>query len=115
MKHPRKVSMNQHSEFMLCRVKGASKAGKYLVLSTKTETSLSCNKFAYIITKKVGKAHDRNAIRRKLRAITCAHGDQITQNRYLVVIVRWSAIGVSYHELEKDWLKLAAKLKVIPR
>jgi len=105
--------MNQRSEFMLCREKGESKAGKYLVLSTFTDDALSRLKVAYITTKKVGKAHQRNSIRRKLRVITQKHGDNIAGNRHLVTIARWTAASATYSELEKDWLKLAKRLKIL--
>lgn len=113
MKHPRNLSMNQHDEFVLSREKGVSKAGKYIVLSTLEDESLPSIKLAYITTKKVGKAYQRNAIRRKLRAISQKHGDQISQNRYLVVIARWRASEATFQELEADWLKLAKKLNII--
>lgn len=113
MKHPRKLSMNQRSEFVLCREKGMSKPGQFIVLSTKEDDSLQHLKCAYITTKKVGKAHERNAIRRKLRVITQKHGDKLKGTRYLVVIARWKAAQASFQELEKDWLRLAKKLEIL--
>ena len=105
--------MNQHGEFVLSREKGVSKAGKYIVLSTYEDTSLSSLKLAYITTKKVGKAYQRNAIRRKLRAISQKHGDQIEAARYVVVIARWRAAEATFQQLEADWLRLARKLNII--
>ena len=105
--------MNQHREFVLCREKGMSKPGKYIVLSTCPEESLDSLKLGYITTKKVGKAHQRNSIRRKLRAITQKHGDKIIGNRYLVVIARWKAADATFQQLETDWLRLAKKLNII--
>ena len=105
--------MNQHSEFVLCREKGVSKPGKFIVLSTFLDDKLEHPKFAYITTKKSGKAYQRNAIRRKLRAITQKHGDRIGQNRYVVVIARWRAADASFEALEKEWLRLAKKLEII--
>ena len=105
--------MNQHSEFVLCREKGVSKPGKYIVLSTLEDESLTYPKLAYITTKKVGRAHQRNAIRRKLRAITQKHGDKLTGKRYLVTIARWRAAEATFAELERDWLRLAKRLNII--
>ena len=113
MKHHRRLSMNRRDEFVLCREKGVSKPGKFMVLSTLEDNSLEFSKFAYITTKKVGKAHQRNAIRRKLRAITQKYGDSLKGKRYLVVIVRWRAVDASFEELERDWVKLARKLNII--
>lgn len=105
--------MNQRSEFVLCREKGKSKPGRYIVLSTLKDESLPHLKCAYITTKKVGKANQRNAIRRKLRAILQKHGDKIKDTRYLVTIARWRAAEASFDELEKDWLRLAKKLDLL--
>ena len=125
MKHPRKISMNQRSEFVLCREKGVSKAGKYIVLSTCSEEqasemekqlvteSLPHLKVGYITSKKAGKAHQRNAIRRKLRVITQKHGDRVKGNRYIIVIARWRAAEATFAQLEKDWLRLAKRLDIL--
>ena len=113
MKHPRKISMNQRSEFVLCREKGESRPGKFIVLSTLEDASLPHLKCAYITTKKVGKANQRNAIRRKLRAVMQKHGDKIKGKRCLVMIARWRAAEASFAGLEKDWLRLAKKLDIL--
>lgn len=113
MKHPRKLSMNQHNEFVLCREKGSSKAGRYIVLSTLENKDLEESKFAYITTKKVGKAHQRNAIRRKLRMISQKYGDRIISKRYTVIIARYKAASATFAELEKDWLRLAKKMELL--
>ena len=65
------------------------------------------------LPKKVGKAHQRNAIRRRLRVITQKHGDRINGDRYLVTIARWRAAEATLEELEKDWLRLAKRLEII--
>ena len=105
--------MNQRSEFVLCREKGVSRPGKFLVLRSLEDSSLEGCKLAYITTQKVGKAHQRNAIRRKLRAITQKHGDKFRGKRYVVTIARWRAAEATFEELERDWLRLAKRLNII--
>ena len=109
-----------------------SKAGKYIVLSTYLDERgsspengtekeqirqearpLEHLKVGYITSKKAGKAHQRNAIRRKLRIITQKYGDRVKGNRYIVVIARWRAAEATSAELEKDWLRLAKRLDIL--
>jgi len=113
MRLPRKFSMTQRAEFARCRECGKSRPGRYLVLSVLHETELEHFKTGFITTKKVGKAHQRNLLRRRFRAIMQKHGESIAPHYYIVTIARWRAVEASFSELEKDWLKQAKKLGVI--
>ena len=113
MRLPRKFSMTQRAEFARCREFGESRPGRYLVLSVLHEVELDHFKTGFITTKKVGKAHQRNLLRRRFRAIMQKHGEKISPHYYIVTIARWRAIEASYAELEADWLKQAKKLGVI--
>jgi len=113
MKIPRRRMMNARSEFQLVRSKGASKVGKYMVLSTLPCETLSESKFAFVTSKKVGKAHERNFVRRRFRDLISRHGDDITDTRYIVMIGRYSAPGVDFALLEAEFLKLSRKLGII--
>lgn len=111
MRLSRKHSMNQRSQFHGVRANGRSKTGRFLILSTLEDDALPHLKLGLITTRKVGKAHDRNLLRRRLRAIVQRHGDQFTNpKRYLVTIPRRGAAEASFAELEKDWLKQARRL-----
>ena len=114
MRLPRKTSMTRRAEFSYVRTAGESRAGRFLVLSTLADPALPHLKVAFITTRRVGKAHERNLIRRRLRAITRAHASElINPLRFLVAIARYGAAKASYAELETEWLKQARRLKLI--
>ena len=113
MRLPRKFSMTQRAEFARSREHGKSRPGRYLVLSVLHQEDLDHFRTGFITTKKVGKAYQRNLLRRRFRAIMQKHGEQIDSQFYIVTIARWRAIEASYEELEKDWLKQARKLGII--
>ncbi|MFT6793536.1 MAG: ribonuclease P protein component [Rubritalea sp.] len=113
MRLPRKFSITQRAEFARSRELGISRPGRYLVLSVLHQADLDHFKTGFITTKKVGKAHQRNLLRRRFRAIIQHHGERINPHYYIVTIARWRAKEASYQELEKDWLKQANKLGII--
>jgi len=103
MRLPRKLSLTQRADFSRVKDHGDSRPGRYLVLSVLRSEALDHLRVGYITTKKVGKAHERNLIRRRLRAIV----------QHIVTIARWRAKEASYEELKKDWLKQAKRLGVL--
>lgn len=106
--------MKERADFQKVRETGRSKAGRFLVLSTLEDSTLPHFKIAFITTKKVGKAHDRNLIRRRFRSIIQAHWNRVAQPlRYVVIIARYNTLQASYAELEKDWLKVAEKMGLL--
>lgn len=113
MRLPRKLSLTQRADFSRVKDHGDSRPGRYLVLSVLRSEALDHLRVGYITTKKVGKAHERNLIRRRLRAIVQEFGDQIDPQQHIVTIARWRAKEASYEELKKDWLKQAKRLGVL--
>lgn len=105
--------MNQHAEFKRVRSDGQSRVGKYLILSTLPCDQLAESKFAFVTSKKVGKAHDRNFVRRRFRDLIARHGDKFRTPHYLVMIGRYSTPGVEFATLEAEFLKNAKKLGII--
>ncbi len=114
MRLPRHWSMSESSEFLNVRSQGVSRAGRFLVVSTMENDDLKHLKCAFITTKKVGNAVVRNLLRRRFRAILQRHGEEILRTRYIVTIARWNAKTATFEELERDWIKTARKLGVLP-
>ncbi|WP_083912923.1 ribonuclease P protein component [Rubritalea marina] len=110
MRLPRKFSMKSRAEFAQVRELGRSRSGRYLVVSVLESDELEHFKYGLITTKKIGKAHQRNYLRRVVRSIMSDHGGQVIGNRYVVTILRWRAPEATYEQLEREWLKLARKL-----
>lgn len=113
MRLPRKFSMTERGEFSKVKERGVARPGRYLVVSALVDHQLQHFKLGLIATKKMGKAHDRNAFRRKIRAIVQKHGEKLRHDAYIVTIARWRVPEASYTELESEWLKLAGKLGIL--
>ncbi|MCW1925116.1 ribonuclease P protein component [Luteolibacter arcticus] len=114
MRLPRKHSMTKRADFARARKDGQAKAGRFVVLSTLADPALPCLTVAVITTRKVGKAHDRNLLRRRIRAILQLHGERIADpKRLLVTIPRPGSSSATYAELEADWLKQAKRLGLL--
>ncbi|MGE9270303.1 MAG: ribonuclease P protein component [Verrucomicrobiales bacterium] len=116
MRLSRKHSMTERSQFQGVRANGRSKTGRFLILSTLEDPELPHLMTGFITTRKVGKAHERNQLRRRFRAIIQRHGDEIVHpQRFLVTIPRRGASTATFAELEKDWLKQARRLGLLPK
>ena len=58
----------------------------------------------YTVTKKIGKATVRNSIKRKFRALTeCAISEYGCKSCDYVLIARYKATTMCFHQLEKDF------------
>jgi ribonuclease P protein component len=90
MRLPRtKHSMNRRADFARVRAEGTAKPGKFIILSTLADSSLDGIKTGFITTKRCGKAHDRNRLRRRLRMLVQTNAPRFTDpRRYLVTIAR---------------------------
>ncbi|GAA5482686.1 ribonuclease P protein component [Haloferula sargassicola] len=114
MRLPRKHSMTRWREFQRVKKDGRSKAGRFLIVSTLEDPALPHLMTGFITTRRVGKAHDRNRLRRQLRAIVSRHGEFLENpHRYLVTIPRHGAAECGFAALEKDWLKQARRLGLL--
>lgn len=108
MQLKRRHTMKRAWEFDLVRARGASTAGRFLVLSTAPFSSGASGHslFGLIATKRIGHAVQRNRLRRQLRELLRAHGEPLATGRYVVIILRHRAIYASFAELRADLLKL---------
>ena len=115
MRLPRKSSMRDRGDFLRVKTTGQAKAGRFVVLSTLADPSLDGLRTGFITTKRCGKAHQRNLLRRRLRSLVQTHAEDFDDlHRYLVTIARPGAAQASFQELEADWLKQARRLQLLP-
>ena len=117
MRLPRKSSINQRADFARVKTTGQAKAGRFVILSTLQDSALASIRTGFITSKRCGKkAHERNLLRRRFRALVQAHAPGFTETRrFLVTIARPGAAQASFAELEADWLRQARRLGLFPR
>jgi ribonuclease P protein component len=70
-------------------------------------------KLGLSVSRKVGKAHDRNLVKRRLREIFRLHHNELSENCDLVLIPRKETCDLSYVELESELLKLLGRAKLL--
>jgi ribonuclease P protein component len=109
--------MKDRADFALVKKTGQAKAGRFVILSTLPDPALGALRTGFITTKRAGKkAHDRNLLRRRFRALVQAHAPGFSEiRRFLVTIARPGAAQATYAELEADWLRQARRLGLFPR
>jgi ribonuclease P protein component len=108
--------MKNRADFVRVKKIGQAKAGRFVILSTLADPALAGIRTGFITTKRSGKAHDRNLLRRRFRALVQAHAPGFPETgRYLVTIARPGAAQATFAELEADWLRQARRLGILPR
>lgn len=116
MRLPRKCSITRRADFIRVRKNGRAKTGRFLILSTLEDDALPHLMAAVITTRKVGKAHERNRMRRRLRAILQRHGDRLADpRRFLIAIPRPGSTKASFADLEIDWLNQMKRLGLLQK
>lgn len=114
MRLPRTQSIRDRATFAKVKSNGRAKAGKFLILSTLEDESLPSIRTGFITTKRCGKAHDRNQLRRRFRSMVQRHAPGFNDmRRFLVTIARPDARHASFSELESDWLRQARRLGLL--
>lgn len=106
------VSMKKNHDFRRVYAKGKSVAAPSLVVYFKP-TGRSCNQFGITVSTKVGKAVQRNLIRRRLREIYRLNEDRIKNGLDVVAVARVKSRFVSYQQLERDFLFACGKLGIL--
>ncbi len=116
MRFPRKCSVTNAADFVRVRKTGQAKAGRFVIVSTLPDPSLPALRAAFVTSKRAAKkAHDRNLIRRRLRACLQAHAPAFDDpKRLLITIARPGAAEASHAELEADWVRQCRRLKILP-
>jgi ribonuclease P protein component len=115
MRLPRTCSMTQRADFVRVKKTGQAKAGRFVILSTLPDPTLTTIRTGFITTKRSGKAHDRSLLRRRFRSLVQSHAPAFVEiRRYLVTIARPGASTATFAELENDWVRQARRLGLFP-
>ncbi|HMQ50601.1 MAG TPA: ribonuclease P protein component [Anaerolineae bacterium] len=109
----RKYRLRQNSDFQRVRQFGQSYASPIMVLAF-LRNELDHNRFGFVVSKRLGKAVERNKIKRQLREVARLRLSQIKPGYDLVIIARKSASQVPFTAIRQvlDRLLKAADLLV---
>ena len=91
-------------------------ADGYLVLYAR-RNRLGLNRVGLTVSKKLGKAHVRNRVRRRLREVYRLNEEKFLPGWDIVVVARSKAVEADFGDLTRGYLALAKKaglLKEIP-
>ncbi|MHB8171703.1 MAG: ribonuclease P protein component [Thermincolia bacterium] len=105
-------TLKKNTEFQKVFGVGKSMANRYLVvyvLARKNDADKK-NRIGIAISKKVGKAVQRNKIKRRLKEIWRLNLHKIKDGQDIVIVARVAIVQADYNELEKSFLKLIDKV-----
>ena len=102
-------SLKTNNDFHRVYRKGTSAVRPCLVVYARRAGGVS-NRLGITVSTKVGKAHTRNRVRRRLREIYRLHEGDMRPGYDFVVVARIRAAKVTYQRLEKEFLSASQEL-----
>ena len=109
MEYSRALKLN-HIFQRLYRSHGQGNA--YMVVYARTNRSQS-NRVGITVSKKLGKAHVRNRVRRRLREIYRLNEDKFLPGFDIVVVARSKSVDADFGKLTNAYLQLAEKAGIL--
>ena len=109
MKYSSSLKLN-HIFQRLYRSKGV--ADGYLVLYARRNRTES-NRVGITVSKKLGKAHIRNRVRRRFREVYRLNEDKFLPGWDIVVVARSKAVEAPFDTLTRSYLSLAQKAGIL--
>ena len=103
------TSLKTNNDFRRVYRKGTSAVRSCLVVYVRPNRQRE-NRLGFTVTAKVGKAHTRNLVRRRLRAIYRLHETGLRPGYDVVVVARTRAAEVTYKRLETEFLAACQEL-----
>ena len=87
-------------------------ASSYLVLYARKNRS-QCNRIGITVSKKLGKAHVRNRVRRRLREVYRLNEEKFQCGWDIVIVARSRAVDAPFDKLTANFLSLSDKLGLL--
>ena len=87
-------------------------ANGYLVLYARKNRT-GTNRVGITVSKKLGKAHVRNRVRRRLREVYRLNEEKFQPGWDIVVVARSRAVEAKFSKLTESYLALAAKVGIL--
>ena len=105
-------SLKTNSDFRRVYRKGTCAVRPCLVVYVR-RTGRDENRLGITVTAKVGKAHTRNLVRRRLREIYRLHEDGLRLGCDMVVVARTRAAAAAYRRLEAEFISAGQELGAV--
>ena len=94
--------------------RSSGQANGLLVLYAR-KNRLGINRVGITVSKKLGKAHIRNRIRRRVREVYRLNEDKFQRGWDIVVVVRGKAVEAPFGKLTDSYLALAKKAGILEK
>ena len=90
----------------------SGQASPYMVLYARKNRT-GTNRVGITVSKKLGKAHVRNRVRRRLREVYRLNEEQFQPGWDIVVVTRSRAVEANFSKLTESYLSLAARAGIL--
>jgi ribonuclease P protein component len=110
---PKASRLTRTAEFALVKKDGKSWIGRHVTLGILQRAGESATRLGIITTRRIGQAVVRNRVRRRLREIFRLNQHRLISGVWIVTIARVSATEATFHQLERDWLRLAGRASIL--
>lgn len=102
--------VKKSSDFSRIIKKRQGKANNYFIIN-KEKNNEHKNLFGITFTKNIGNAVTRNKLKRRIKSIIDNNKELYENSTTYIIIIRKSAIGLKYKELETEIKSLFLKIK----
>lgn len=107
---PSSLRIQKREEFRLIYSKGVKHSSDSFSLFV-LGSGYGKGRLGLTVTKRVGKAHKRNKVKRIFREIFRKNKEKLDQNVDIIIHARPDVVTKTYRELEKEFLSLIGTLK----
>ncbi len=108
----RRYRLRKNSDFQRVRRFGRSKAASMVVI-LKLVNNLDHSRFGFAVSKRIGKAVQRNKVKRRMREIVRLKLDDIETGWDVVFIAREPIKSATYAQIERNMHSLLAKMDLL--
>jgi ribonuclease P protein component len=112
-KFPKASRLTRTVEFALVKKDGKSWIGRHVTLGILHRAGAGAARLGIITTRRLGDAVIRNRVRRRLREIFRLNQHRLISGIWIVTVARVSAAEATFHQLERDWLRLADRASIL--
>ena len=106
------VSIKRNNDFRALYKRGKSSVSPVLAIYARKNKTTS-NRIGITVSTKVGKAHVRNRVRRRIREAYRINEKSFLPGYDIIIVSRVRAAKASFREIEKNLLELSARLGLL--